>query len=444
MRVSLAEIQQYAKTLASLSDIAAERSSVAITFWMTAHPEATVAECREFAIMAVRDAVARYGDAAAQQAAILYDNVMDAEGVDVPSALTYDGPDEDAIEGTVRRLAGKLAGDIPDADGFLEQVRNLSADKVRDAASETVMRNVERDARTKKGKNIRFARIPQRSNPCPWCVMLASRGFDYKSAKSAAAGSHHRCTCLVVPGVKGKTEVDGYDPDSWYDKWKNPISGQSPHSSVGNGNASNWLSSHHVTASQRVEGLPSGRKNRTQARARCDVYTTSDGIDVIFPQGMSAADQSMTPEKAIELLERVPTDIRRNMQRKVFFVDYENPQDAFWRKRYRSFTRSYATGGDEITFYKYSGHDDDYVVRTYCHEAGHYIDKVNGDVSRTQAWRRAMRDDRRASGKESPTQYGENSNQEDFAESVACWATNRMAFEVEFKHRADIISNTIT
>lgn len=220
MRVSLAEIQRYAKTLGRLSDLAAERSSAAIALWMTNHPDATVAECREFAIMAVRDAVTRYGDAAAERAATLYDEVMSGEGVDVPSAISYDGPDEGAIEGTVRRLVGKIGGDRPDVDGFLEQVRNLSGDKVRDAASETVMKNVERDARTKKGKGIRYARIPQRPDPCPWCVMLASRGFDYKSAKSAAAGKHHNCTCLVVAGIKDKTEVDGYDPKGMYDRYK--------------------------------------------------------------------------------------------------------------------------------------------------------------------------------------------------------------------------------
>lgn len=220
MRVSLSEIQRYADTLAELS---AEANVVArgqIALWMSMHPEATVAECRELAAYVVSRTVERYGDAAATNAAKLYDEVMDAEGVDVGAAEHYDGPDGAAIDGAVRRLVGRLDGESPDREGFLDQVGALVSEKVRKAASDTVVRNVERDAGTRKGRGVRFARIPQRPDPCPWCVMLASRGFDYKSAESAAAGSHHRCTCLVMPGVNGKTVVEGYDQKGMYDRYK--------------------------------------------------------------------------------------------------------------------------------------------------------------------------------------------------------------------------------
>lgn len=220
MRVSLAEIQAYARTLARLSDVAAERTSAAIALWMTEHPDASVAECRQFAISAVNAAVARYGDAAAENAAKLYDETMLAEGVDVPPAAIYEGADTERIEGTVRRLAGRLAGDEPDREGFLEQVGKLAADQTRAAASETVISNVERDSATKKGRGVRFARIPQRPDPCGYCVMLASRGFDYKSNESAAAASHHNCTCLVMAGAKGRTAVEDYDPEGMYERYK--------------------------------------------------------------------------------------------------------------------------------------------------------------------------------------------------------------------------------
>ena len=444
MRVKLHEIQDYAKTLASLSDVAESSVSSSIAMWMTQHPDATVAECREFAKSVVTAAVERYGDAAAVNATRLYDDVMAAEGVAVEPAALYEGPNAGKIDGTVRRQAAKLVGDSPDVDGFIRQVGTLAQDMVHAAANETVAKNVERDAKTKKGKSVRFARVPQRAVPCEWCAMLASRGFVYTSSDAAEAGSHHNCTCIVVPGIKGKTRVDGYDPDLYYDLWKHPENYRPVNTQTGQPGVLSWTSSHNVTVSQRDEGLPSGRSGVALKTATCDVYTTRDGIEVIFPQGMNPSDQAMTPQHAIELLDMVPSEIRTHMQRKVYFVDYANPSDAHWRRVYKNFTRSYATGGNEITFYASSSHDDRYVIRTYCHEAGHYIDKQNGNVSGSAQWANAKADDYIASGKTSPTTYGDNADVEDFAESVACWATDRQVFELEFVNRAKVIAGLVT
>lgn len=54
-------------------------------------------------------------------------------------------------------------------------------------------------------------------------MMLASRGFVYASRKAAGENEHYHpnCRCQVIPSF-GKTEVEGYDPDAYYDMWKNP------------------------------------------------------------------------------------------------------------------------------------------------------------------------------------------------------------------------------
>lgn len=219
MRIRLHEIQDYAKTLLDLSELAAEFVNSSIALWMTANPDASIAECREYAKAAVSAAVGRYGDAAAVNASKLYDEVMDGEGVDVPYAAIYGG-DEKVIDGTVRRQVEKLKGDSPDRDGFLEQVGKLASDQVRHAARNTIASNVRRDSKTRRGRRVRFARVPTRPDPCGYCVMLASRGFIYLSMESAEAANHHNCTCLFVPGIDGVTKVDGYDPDGMYDRYK--------------------------------------------------------------------------------------------------------------------------------------------------------------------------------------------------------------------------------
>jgi len=82
----------------------------------------------------------------------------------------------------------------------------------------------------------RFARVPGYSKSygagCPFCIMLASRGFVYLTAKSAGAYDHYHpdCRCTVVPGwdtvengfsrrASLATQIDGYDPDALYDQY---------------------------------------------------------------------------------------------------------------------------------------------------------------------------------------------------------------------------------
>ena len=104
-------------------------------------------------------------------------------------------------------------------------------------------------------------------------------------------------------------------------------------------------------------------------------YETPDGTQFVFPEKYIKKHQQMTPEQAIRCWYQVPVEIRIQAQKTIEFVDYYNPADSYWRKKYKNFPHSYATGGDKITFYRYDyPHQDDYVVRTYCHEAGHFID----------------------------------------------------------------------
>lgn len=64
-------------------------------------------------------------------------------------------------------------------------------------------------------RQVRYARVPTGGETCPFCVMLASRGFVYIS-EQAASHAHPGCDCRVVPGFAGETEVEGYDLDGLY------------------------------------------------------------------------------------------------------------------------------------------------------------------------------------------------------------------------------------
>ena len=68
---------------------------------------------------------------------------------------------------------------------------------------------------------VRFARVPTGATTCPYCLMLASRGFVYHSELKALNANHRYCDCRIVEGFDGM-QVEGYDPDLYYDMWKNP------------------------------------------------------------------------------------------------------------------------------------------------------------------------------------------------------------------------------
>ena len=198
------------------------------------------------------------------------------------------------------------------------------------------------------------------------------------------------------------------------------------------------------TTETRKYDFSDGTENGTRKSTNATVYKTPDGTEFVFPVSYNKAHQTMTPEKAVELWSKVPEKLRNMGQKQIIFQDVHNPQDEYWRKRYKKFRGSYATGGDDINFWRYDyPHNDDYVVRTYCHEIGHKVDtdnSVNGTrFSEYTWWTDAMAEDKKVSGQKSVTVYGENANSEDFAESMAEFVKNPDAFRKKFPNRAKII-----
>lgn len=198
------------------------------------------------------------------------------------------------------------------------------------------------------------------------------------------------------------------------------------------------------TTETRKYDFSDGTENGIRKSANATVYKTPDGTEFVFPVSYNKAHQTMTPEKAVDLWSKVPKKLRDMGQKQIIFQDVHNPQDKYWRKRYKKFRGSYATGGDDINFWRYDyPHNDDYVVRTYCHEIGHKVDtdnSVNGTrFSEYTWWTDAMAEDKKVSGQKSVTVYGENANSEDFAESMAEFVKDPDAFRKKFPNRAKII-----
>lgn len=168
-------------------------------------------------VIGIMDAVcSASADYSAAFTAEMYDAIR-AEAVDGDdySALTVSNRDPDETEGAVRAFVGEV-----DKNNDYGRFVNLLLDRldreIKVASGECVMENARRDP-----AKPRFARIPTGLETCPFCIMLASRGFVYVSAETAGANDHYHpnCDCRVVPGFDGM-EVEGYDPDGLYERWK--------------------------------------------------------------------------------------------------------------------------------------------------------------------------------------------------------------------------------
>jgi len=77
--------------------------------------------------------------------------------------------------------------------------------------------------------DIAYARVPTGAETCTYCMMLASRGFAYRSEQSAGHADHRGCNCLIVAGVHGSTTVEGVDIREQYDTWREMATADARH-----------------------------------------------------------------------------------------------------------------------------------------------------------------------------------------------------------------------
>lgn len=196
-------------------------------------------------------------------------------------------------------------------------------------------------------------------------------------------------------------------------------------------------------------GFSDGTSGGVKKTVKATIYTMPDGTQFVYPKSYNKQKQTLSPDDAIATWNRIPINIRRKIQKVVEVVDYYNPLDAVWRKRYKNFTHSYAVGGDKITFFRSKHHDLNYLAESYCHEGGHYIDYTlpgtdrNNRYSTQPDWQNAMAKDLKTSGKKSWRAYGENSPLEDFADSVAYYTFAHNQFVALFPERAKLLDTIL-
>jgi hypothetical protein len=182
---------------------------------------AVKSEFRDFAAEQMRTLGLAFGDASASTAQTFCDTALDSE-LDV--ALSEDGCiTSESAEKSARYWAGSLYGDDASAQRFVDGCAakvNRSVSHAADlrVAAAAVSANKGGNARGGR-KRVKFARVPV-GPTCPFCIMLASRGFVYATAKTAGElGQYHdRCNCRIIAGYEG-LQVEGYNYEDMYKRF---------------------------------------------------------------------------------------------------------------------------------------------------------------------------------------------------------------------------------
>ena len=201
MTISDKSWKKYIGDLRKLSDRAADL----MTRYLETNDYTTSAG-RQAAIAYGYALAVKYGEGAAEKACQMYDAVSATAKKRVP-------PAEPAAPATIEETGKAINGTLKwsqRADVVGQTIGRL----VKTAGVDTTMKNAIRDGAS-------WAWIPN-GDTCPFCLTLASRGWQKASKKALKGGHaehiHANCDCTYATSF-GDVDVEGYDPDALLDQY---------------------------------------------------------------------------------------------------------------------------------------------------------------------------------------------------------------------------------
>lgn len=150
--------------------------------------------------------ITRYGEGSAELACQMYDALAEAEGVLLPAAE----PAATASYGEVARMVHATKDQNP------ENLPSGVSRLVKRAGADTTLHNAVRDG-------AEWAWVPH-GDTCPFCITLASRGWQTASQKLLKNGHaehiHSNCDCEFAVRFHSGTSVAGYDPEKYLRQYR--------------------------------------------------------------------------------------------------------------------------------------------------------------------------------------------------------------------------------
>lgn len=154
----------------------------------------------------------KYGEASAALSAEMYDAIAELSGAAVPAALPAETASYSEVSKTVNGILKKSQNENMLAQGIGRLVKM--------AGTDTILSNAYRDrpkgrGSKKKHSGAQVAWIPS-GDTCPFCIMLASKGWQNQTVWGANNHSEHihaNCDCTYAVRFNNDLDVEGYDPD---------------------------------------------------------------------------------------------------------------------------------------------------------------------------------------------------------------------------------------
>ena len=250
-----------------------------------------IARARDEIIVIMQGYLGIYTDMAAEMAATFFDGVrkyQKARGT--YTAIAQSGYSPKQTDEAVRGMIQTIVDDPAATAAFYKKIMDATVYCIKSAAANTTMQNARRDP-----AKPRYARVPEYTpatyvpwgkekgvthNPdlaatgtCPFCSMLASRGFVYYSAKAAGEDQHWHegCDCVVVPSYNDAGAA-GYDPEAYLQDWQDSMSRVAKERAEEDGTSYveefNAIEKHYSQAGSASKYASTERREQTQQYAR--------------------------------------------------------------------------------------------------------------------------------------------------------------------------------
>ncbi len=150
--------------------------------------------------------VTKYGEGSAELACQMYDALAEAANAGVPAAE----PAAPADYGEVARMVNATKNQNP------ANLPNGVSRLVKRAGADTTLKNAVRDG-------AEWAWVPH-GDTCPFCIMLASNGWQKASSKVLKGGHanhiHANCDCEFAIRFDHSTTLAGYDPEKYLKQYR--------------------------------------------------------------------------------------------------------------------------------------------------------------------------------------------------------------------------------
>lgn len=208
--ITSSQYQAYSQSLSQLSERAQER--------FEADMKKVAGKSIDIQVEAAKHSLktinAYYGDMAATVSAEWFEALGEQQAGKVYDAVLAETWPDYKIEGSVDYARRHLEDGKPEK--FESYLKGTTDKAVKQAGRDTIVQSCKRYER----QGVRYARVPQ-GPTCPFCIMLASRGFIYHSEDTAGEFEkfHSHCDCEIVPSWEKSPRVEGYDPEKMYERY---------------------------------------------------------------------------------------------------------------------------------------------------------------------------------------------------------------------------------